>query len=277
MVNPRPRLLYSGDDVAKGPRRGLLRDPMPRLLDPNESPLGLRQSPPGFAPVVPREFLHPNERQRLEMLMYAPYGGVRSEVEHFAASQNTAPQRMSPMAQAPASGAALVPAAVEPPPSQLAKDGPAVYGPNLSDAETGRRARVIFGETSGVWPALKDPNGRVHDPNNWDQASADELARARAYIGVVSERNSRTHSAKPDFSKPLDRLQWNRALEAAQASRAADGTLDPAIGRFYLRQEGSAQKIPKYDTLTPPIGPFVNVGGGDVPRGNQMYFDFFRK
>ncbi len=78
------------------------------------------------------------------------------------------------------------------------KTPPDFYGPTLDDAETGRRARVIFGETSGVWPALKDANGKIHDPNNWDPVSADELARARAYIGIVSSRNPITHSSEPD-------------------------------------------------------------------------------
>jgi len=159
----------------------------------------------------------------------------------------------------------------------IAKDGPGyqVFGPD--NAETVRRARVIFGETGGVYPALQNPQGKVFDENNWVPGSADELARARAHIGTVSARNPVTHSAEPDLSKHFDRHQWNNALEAARASRALDNTLSKNVDGFFMRQDGTNQNIPNYDKLF-QMGPFYTVGGhNQVGPGNRMYVDFHPK
>ncbi len=138
------------------------------------------------------------------------------------------------------------------------------YGPSWPidrDQEIGRRAQVIFGEARGL------------SPRSDIAGSADQLETARENIGVVSARNPRVHSSQPDFQKPLDRPAWAAAVQAG--TNSMDVSLDTSINRFYLRQDKSDQKIPTYTPLTPPLGPFNNVGGGDVPKGPETYIDFY--
>jgi len=150
-----------------------------------------------------------------------------------------------------------------------------VFGPD--DPETRRRARVIFGETSGVYPALIDPSGKVLDRENWVPGSADELARARSHIGTVSGRNDVTRPNSPNLTLPMDRYQWNQALEGARTSRDLDKTLPANVDGFYMRQEGTKQEIPNYNKLL-EMGPFYSVGGSkEVLPGNRMYVDFHPK
>jgi hypothetical protein len=155
------------------------------------------------------------------------------------------------------------------------------------DPETTRRARVIYGETASIYPQRIDPKASIYNPNNWDPASADALAKARRQIGVVSNRNDITHSDSPDMSNPLQKQQWERALEAARASDALDQSFDPTAGRFYMWQKGSYQDqyVPSYNALD-STGPFYTSGGGrrdkktgklEVPPGGNLYIDFFKK
>lgn len=166
-------------------------------------------------------------------------------------------------------------------------DGPVTEGVTVStteDPETLRRARVIYGETASIYPQRIDPQGSIYNSKNWDPTSADALAKARSQIGVVSSRNSVTHSDSPNLSNPLQKQQWDRALDAARASRGLDQSFDPTVKSFYMWQRGSAQdtRIPKYDTLQ-TTGPFYTSGGGrpmddgtlEVPAGNNLHIDFY--
>jgi hypothetical protein len=139
------------------------------------------------------------------------------------------------------------------------------YGPSWpidQDREIGGRARVVFGETSGLYP----------QPDS--AASARLLEQARENIGVVSSRNPRTHSNQPqDFQNPFEARAWADSVQAA--TNSMDASLDPIINRLYLRQEKSDQRVPTYTPLVPPLGPFNNVGGGDVPKGPNTYIDFY--
>ena len=146
--------------------------------------------------------------------------------------------------------------------------------PNIA---TEKRARVIYGETSGLRPQLINPKISSHKPSNWRVESAAKLHRARTYVGVVSERNSRAHSAKPsNGNNPVVAHIWSLCVDAAIDAGEPD-LLDPRITSFFLRQEGIGRQNPGWTNLRLyfSIGPFNNLGGGDVARGSQAYIDFY--
>lgn len=138
---------------------------------------------------------------------------------------------------------------------------------------------AAYGETSGLLPQLKDPHGKVYDSQNWDESSSEQLALARTYIGIVSERNPRVHFATPkNPDNFLETRTWDKTVDSAIAGE--DHTkLDPKITNFFLRQEGVGDQRPKkwYANLKRKfsLGPFNNVGGGDAPRGTKTYIDFY--
>jgi len=140
-----------------------------------------------------------------------------------------------------------------------------------------RRATAIYGETAGLRPTPLDPTASSNDTSNWDAASAAQLAQARTYVGIVSDRNPVVYRAEPsDPSNPQRARAWSQAIDAAQ--NGADGTqLDPRITQFYMRQEGVGPQAPTGWTthVMLSLGPFHNVGGGDVPRGPETYVDFY--
>lgn len=57
--------------------------------------------------------------------------------------------------------------------------------------------------------------------------------------------------------------------------------LDDRVTNFFLRQDGIGHQAPRTwpETLKVivTVGPFNNVGGGDVPRGPNAYSDFYGK
>ncbi|HXZ01133.1 MAG TPA: hypothetical protein VEI03_14120 [Stellaceae bacterium] len=135
--------------------------------------------------------------------------------------------------------------------------------------------RVIFGETAGLYPHSIDPDRSPYDPANWDTDSADNLAAARQYIGIVAGRNGQTHSADADLSNPIETRAWADAANAAAKAHANPDLLDEHIDHFYLRGNGDTRN--PWPTLTRylRIGPFRNVGGGDAGRGNDLYIEFY--
>jgi len=145
------------------------------------------------------------------------------------------------------------------------------------DPGSGKRARAIYGETSGLTPSLKNPKAGSYNPSNHDPHSAEQLARARAYIGIVSERNPKVHFAKPPSSgNPIEASAWNHSVDAAIDGHKPEG-LDPRVTNFFLRQEGIGRQVPPWTGMRRylSLGPFSNVGGGDVPRGPKTYIDFY--
>ncbi len=149
--------------------------------------------------------------------------------------------------------------------------------PRDKDRATLDRAAVIYGETAGLKPALLNRSGSPNDPANWDPASADRLATARVYVGIVSERNSDVWSDWPtDPENPIQARAWNLAMDAAV--RGADGTqLDSRITNFFMRQEGVGPQAPDWPGSRRylSLGPFYNVGGGAAPAGPETYIDFY--
>jgi hypothetical protein len=154
--------------------------------------------------------------------------------------------------------------------------------PPLSDHQKNieRKASVGYGETRGLLPQ-KSPSAKGHntyDRGNWSSDSFQELQQARRNIMDVSERNPRIHRAEPgDKANAIDKSVWDDNTDAAAQS---GGTLPG--NHFFIRQAGvGSQRPPKkagFGRTGNPIrsyGPFVNVGGGDAPKGGHAYIDIY--
>jgi len=137
------------------------------------------------------------------------------------------------------------------------------------------RTRVIFGETAGLYPESKDPSKPPHDPNNWVEGSADDLATARRHVGIVAGRNSETYPATPN--KPSEGPAWDAATAAGKAAHENPAELDPEIDRFFIRGKGIDKRPFSERDFYYRLGPFRNVGGGDAPAGNDTYIEFYGK
>jgi len=84
------------------------------------------------------------------------------------------------------------------------------------------------------------------------------------------------HYAQPRGNNPIELQQWQLSVDAA----ANAGNLSPSnVRHFFIRQDRIGRQAPGWTGGAAPyqsFGPFVNPGGGDVPRGNQTYIDFYR-
>lgn len=145
-------------------------------------------------------------------------------------------------------------------------------------------AMAVYGETSGLFPAPA-ARGTPYDPRNWSKGfssgASGDLLLARRMIAETRKGNKRTRlavlPARPD--RP-SLLAWYCCANAAED--AAGATLYPVPeGRrlhFFIRQEGRGPRKAPYLAAYEPVmsfGPFVNVGGGDVPAGGATYIDFY--
>jgi hypothetical protein len=139
------------------------------------------------------------------------------------------------------------------------------------------RARAIFGETRGLYPQSVNPEGRPGDPANWETDSYDNLQKARTYVGIVAGRNDDILYNNLNFSNPIEAQASNSAMNAGNAAQSNPDMLDARITQFFIRGEGVTRAaFPKQKhELYLTIGPFRNVGGGDVPRGNNVYIEFY--
>jgi hypothetical protein len=127
------------------------------------------------------------------------------------------------------------------------------------------RAEVVFGETSGLRPQPNDPN------------SAADLQTAREWIADISERNHNVWSAVPDPHNPIDMREWQYSVQASHA--AQQWNLLPDVDHFFMNQAGVGPRWPTWSYGRTPyatFGPFVNVGGGPVPRGPYTYIYTYR-
>jgi hypothetical protein len=140
------------------------------------------------------------------------------------------------------------------------------------------RAKVIFGETSGLYPQSIDPEGPENDPRNWVSDSFDNLQAARRYIGIVASRNRKRESKIPNPEIPLEVEVWENAMSAGTAAQNNPDLLDARITNFYIRGDRNRTKeafkgLSKFLT----IGPFRSVGKGDAGAGNNVYIEFYGK
>ncbi|MBI1905708.1 MAG: hypothetical protein HYS20_05620 [Rhodocyclales bacterium] len=136
--------------------------------------------------------------------------------------------------------------------------------------------RAIYGETAGLYPQLSPGARNVYDVVNWDPASAAELQEARAWVAEVQARNANVHYSQPQGNNPIEQRQWQLAVDAANMA----GNLSPPdVRHFFIRQDAVGRQAPGWAGGQAPFrsfGPFINAGGGDVPRGRQTYIDFYQ-
>lgn len=140
------------------------------------------------------------------------------------------------------------------------------------------KAQVGYGETAGLLPKKSPdapPKAHPYDRRTWDQNSVNELQEARTHIMDISQRNPNVHRARPG-SDTISQTIWNDNIHAAATSA---GSLPGK--HFFIRQEGIGPQRPSkrqgWGQGTPirSYGPFRNVGGGDVPRGDRTFIDIY--
>lgn len=137
-------------------------------------------------------------------------------------------------------------------------------------------ARAAYGETRGLYPQQAFPS-RVFNMDSWDPESATDLNMARTWIAEVQKKNNEVHYVnQPSGSNPIENSQWRFAENAAKNA----GNQSPAnVRNFFIRQDGVGKQAPDWAKDSKPyksFGPFINTGGGDVPRGNNTYIDFYK-
>jgi hypothetical protein len=138
-------------------------------------------------------------------------------------------------------------------------------------------AEVIFGETAGLYPEHRK-GGSIFNPQSWTPSSVKALHDARREIGAVYKVNSVVGKGHPSADR-LSQLAWHYCMLAAQ-----DAVFYTSPYRyFFLRQQGMGRQRPHarsgFGQGLPgkSYGPFINGGGGDVPKGMHTYIDFYAK
>lgn len=133
-------------------------------------------------------------------------------------------------------------------------------------------SEVSWGETSGIYPT----RDHLYKPDKWDQAKLGELLRARAAVTDVAKRNSHVRKAKPG---PGNIEQMMRPYHAIENFPVRDVEIDEEVKWFYLSafpdkpltHPGASQQM----VIAKSYGPFHNIGGGDVPKG-EVYLHFYK-
>jgi len=133
-------------------------------------------------------------------------------------------------------------------------------------------SEVSWGETSGIYPTREN----LYKPDRWDQQKMCELLRARAAVNDVARRNSHVRKAKPGRD-PIEQMM--RPYHCIENFPAPDSEVDDEVKWFYLSSDqdkplshpGASQPM----VIARTYGPFFNVGGGDVSRGD-VYLHFYR-
>lgn len=151
---------------------------------------------------------------------------------------------------------------------------------SAASAESNRPlAGIVFGETAGLRPL------------DGHESSRRQLREARRWIARVAIARRHRGVARPVYPTiaeqriPYVMDVWSACQRAADlapslASSSVDGR---RVLHFLIRQGGSASAggqpaRPAWARGHVPImsfGPFRCVGGGDVPRGDETYIDFF--
>ena len=139
----------------------------------------------------------------------------------------------------------------------------------------GAAMQAIYGETAGLYPQLT-LGTNPHRSSNWNAISLKQLQTARSWIAEVQSRNHNVKYARPSSNDPIEQQVWHLSLIAALEA----GELSPeTVRHFFIRQEGVGPQTPSWaagDTSYRSFGPFINVGGGDVPVGPATYIDFYQ-
>lgn len=133
-------------------------------------------------------------------------------------------------------------------------------------------SEVSWGETSGIYPSREN----LYKPDRWDQEKLAELLKARAAVTDVATRNSHVRKAKPG-SNAIEQMM--RPYHCVENFPALDREIDEGVRWFYLSSfsdkptthPGASQQM----VIAKTYGPFHNIGGGDVQRGD-VWLHFYR-
>jgi hypothetical protein len=132
-------------------------------------------------------------------------------------------------------------------------------------------SEVSWGETSGIYPSREN----LYKPDKWDQERMCELLQARAAVHDVATRNSDVRKAKPGAGNIE---QMMRPYHCTENFPDPDKEIDAGVKWFYLSAHADKPVVHPGTTKTviaKSYGPFHNIGGGDVPRG-EVYLHFYR-
>lgn len=151
-----------------------------------------------------------------------------------------------------------------------------------ADPMTLHQQRTVYGETAGLYPQLVNQPGKnsVYNRSNWNPGSAADLQTARAWMAGVRLRNHIVKESGPHPSNGLEKMVWQDAANAVQASKGLQ--LPAGVKNFFIRQDGVGAQAPdpklwgKDAKVYKSFGPFINLGGGDVPKGTKTYIDFYK-
>ncbi|AKT42881.1 hypothetical protein [Chondromyces crocatus] len=133
-------------------------------------------------------------------------------------------------------------------------------------------SEVSWGETAGIYPSNKN----LYSPAKWEQEKLCSLLRARAAVDDVAKRNSHVRKAKPSTGNIDQMLKPYHCIENFPDLEAE---IDERVQWFYLSSEadkpethpGAMQRM----EIARSYGPFHNVGGGDVAKGD-VWLHFYR-
>lgn len=140
-------------------------------------------------------------------------------------------------------------------------------------------AQAAYGETAGLYPQQK-VKGKIYNSKTWDSKSYKQLQNARSDIADIRERNDNMNSDEPKGNNSIEQRAWKDCKDAADKAEKFD--LPSDVTNFYIRQEGIGPQKPtkkQWGDFGPAIksfGPFINVGGGDVPNGTKTYIDIYQ-
>ena len=132
-------------------------------------------------------------------------------------------------------------------------------------------SEVSWGETEGLYPSKTN----LYQPDKWDPASLCKLLAARSALTDVATRNGKVRKATPGSSN-IERLL--RPYHCVENFPRLDPEIDDEVNWFYLSQAAGTPVSHPGTTgtkLVKSYGPFYNIGGGDVKRGD-CYLLFYK-
>ena len=143
----------------------------------------------------------------------------------------------------------------------------------LSIKNQGTLSEASWGETCVIYPT----EDNLYNPNEWDQVKTCELLKARAGIELVSTRNTGVRKARPgngSIEKILEPYHYIENFPSVDTEIS-----DNSVRWYYISKDADKPAVHPWVTGTVRIksyGPFYNIGGGDVPRGN-VYIHFYKR
>lgn len=142
--------------------------------------------------------------------------------------------------------------------------GDALYSPQMG---------LAMGLLQGAGPSRIKLSGKASRMHS--SMGANQLRLARSWMARVRLVNPKVNEKAEPGSNPIEQRAWQDAMSAAMT---ANGVAMPSgVTHYYQRQGPMPASAPSWAQGKPlkTFRPFINTGGGDVPKGPDMYIDFF--